>query len=148
MTLAEKIDQEMTKALKAGERDRLTVLRGLKSDLKYKQIGTGKELPDNVALEVLSSAAKRRKESIEQFSKAGRDDLVKQEEFELGVISEFLPRQLTEDELKELVKEAITESGAETPQQIGLVMKVLMPKIKGRADGKLANRLISEILAK
>jgi len=147
MSLVEKIDQEIIKALKGGEKYRLTVLRGLKSDLKYKQIGTGKDLPVELVIEVLSSAAKRRRESIEQYRKGDRDDLVKQEEFELTVITEFLPKQLSEDELRELVKSAVEEAGATSPKQMGQVMKVLMPKIKGRADGKMASRLISEFLA-
>lgn len=147
MTLVERIDQEIIKALKAGEKERLTVLRGLKSDLKYKQIGSDKELSDDKAVEVLATAAKRRRESIEQYQKGNREDLVKQEMSELQIISEFLPQQLTEDELRELIKAAVAESGATSPKDMGQVMKVLMPRIKGRADGKLANRLISEILA-
>jgi uncharacterized protein YqeY len=148
MSIFEQVDKDMIKALKGGDKDRLTVLRGLKSDLKYKKIEVGAELTDEQALETLASAAKKRRESIEQFRAGGREDLVKSEEFELEVISAYLPKQLTEEELRQMAESAIKEVGADSPKQMGLVMKALMPKIKGRADGKLVNRLISELLAK
>ena len=148
MSIFEQVDIDMIKALKGGDKERLTVLRGLKSDLKYKKIEVGAELTDEQALETLASAAKKRRESIEQFRAGGREDLVKNEEFELEIISSYLPKQLTEEELREMAETAIKEVGADSPKQMGLVMKALMPKIKGRADGKLVNRLISELLAK
>jgi hypothetical protein len=148
MSIFEQVDKDMMKALKGGDKERLTVLRGLKSDLKYKKIEVGAELTDEQALETLASAAKKRRESIEQFRAGGREDLVKSEEFELAVISSYLPKQLTEEELRQMAESAIKEVGADSPRQMGLVMKALMPKIKGRADGKLVNKLISELLAK
>lgn len=148
MSIFEQVNKDMIKALKGGDKDRLTVLRGLKSDLKYKKIEIGAELTDEQALETLASAAKKRRESIEQFRAGGREDLVKSEEFELEVISSYLPKQLTEEELRQMAEAAIKEVGADSPKQMGLVMKALMPKIKGRADGKLVNKLISELLAK
>jgi len=148
MSIFEQVDKDMIKALKGGDKERLTVLRGLKSDLKYKKIEVGAELTDEQALETLASAAKKRRESIEQFRAGGREDLVKNEEFELEVISSYLPKQLTEEELRQMAESAIKEVGADSPKQMGLVMKALMPKVKGRADGKLVNKLISELLAK
>jgi len=148
MTLFEQIDRDMVKALKGGDKDRLTVLRGLKSDLKYKKIEIGEELTDEKAIEVLSSAAKRRRDSIEQFGKGGREDLVKKEEFELEVINSYLPKQLSEEELRQMAEAAIAEVGADSPKQMGQVMKLLVPRVKGRADGKLVNKLITELLAK
>lgn len=148
MSIFEQVDKDMIKALKGGDKERLTVLRGLKSDLKYKKIEVGAELTDEQALETLASAAKKRRESIEQFRAGGREDLVKSEEFELEVISSYLPKQLTEEELRQMAQAAIQEVGADSPKQMGLVMKALMPKVKGRADGKLVNKLISELLAK
>ncbi len=147
MTILERIDKDMIQALKAREKERVTLLRGLKSDLKYKQIELGKELTEQQAIEVLSSAAKKRRDSIEAFAKAGRDDLVKKEDFELSLITTYLPEQLSEAELREMIREAIEESGADSPQKLGLVMKVLMPRVKGKADGKLVNKLVSELLA-
>ena len=148
MALIEKIDHDMIEALKAGEKDRLIVLRGLKSDLKYKQIDKGDDLTDEETISVLASAAKQRRDSIEQFAKGGRVDLVQQEKFQLEVITSYLPKQLDENELREIVARAIAEVEAESPQQIGAVMKVVMPQVKGVADGKTVNKLAMEILAK
>ena len=147
MSVVERIDKELIEALKAGEKERVTVLRGLKSDLKYKKISLGKELSEQDALDVLTSAAKKRRESIEQFAKGGREDLVRKEEAELAVINVYLPQQLSEDEVREIVRAAVSESGAESAKQMGLVMKIVMPKVKGRADGKLVNKIVSEFLA-
>ena len=148
MALFEKIDHDMIEALKAGEKDRLIVLRGLKSDLKYKRIDKGNDLTDEDVISVLASAAKQRRDSIEQFAKGGRSDLVQQERFQLEVITSYLPKQLDENELREIVARAIAEVSAESPQQIGAVMKVVMPQVKGVADGKMVNKLAMEILAK
>ncbi len=148
MTVVEEIDEQLKKALKAGDKKRVTVLRGLKSDLNYKRIDLGSDLTDEHVIEVLNSAAKKRREAIDQYERAGRDDLVKQESFELEVIISYLPAQLNEGELRKIVKAAIEESHADSPGNIGQVMKVLMPKVKGRADGKLVNRLVTELLAK
>ena len=147
MALFEKIDHDMIEALKAGEKDRLTVLRGLKSDLKYRRIDKGDDLTDEETMSVLASAAKQRRDSIEQFAKGGRNDLVQQETFQLEVITSYLPKQLDKNELREVVARAIAEVEAESPQQIGAVMKVVMPQVKGVADGKMVNKLAMEILA-
>lgn len=148
MTLFEQIDKDMIKALKGGDKIRLTVLRGLKSDFKYRRIDVGQDLTAEQEIEVLAGAAKKRRDSIEQFRLGGRDDLVQVETFELDVINSYLPKQLTEDELRQMAEAAIAEVGADSPKQMGAVMKVLMPKVKGRADGKLVNKIISELLAK
>ncbi len=148
MSIIKRIDKEAIEALKAGEKERVTVLRGLKSDLKYKQISLGKELTEQQALDVLTSCGKKRRESIELFRSAGREDLATKEEFELSVIAAYLPEQMSEDKVRELVVEAIKESGADSPQKMGLVMKVLMPKVKGKADGKMVSKMVTELLAK
>jgi uncharacterized protein YqeY len=149
MSLFERIDQDMKQALKAGDKERLSVLRGLKSDLKYRQIDKkGEELSEEDAIAVLSSAAKRRRESIDEFKKGEREDLVRKEKFELDVITSYLPEQLSEEKLREIIREAIAETGADSPQKLGLVMKIVMPKIKGQADGKLVNKLAMDMLAK
>jgi uncharacterized protein YqeY len=148
LNIIERIDQDLKEALKAGDRAKATVLRGLKSDLKYKQIDARADLTEAMVIDTLSSAAKKRRESIEQYGQGGRQDLVDKETSELKIIEDYLPQQLSEDELRTLVSEAIDEAGAQSPKDMGKVMKVLMPKVKGRADGKLVNRLVSEILAK
>ena len=147
MPLLKKIEQEIIEALKAGDKLRVIVLRGLKSDIKYRQISVGSELKDEQVLEVISSAAKKRRESIEQFRQGGRDDLADKESQELKIISTYLPEQLGEEELRAIIQAAIEESGADSTQKIGMLMKVLMPKIKGKADGKMVNRLATEMLA-
>lgn len=147
MKLVEQIDTEIIKALKSGEKVKLTVLRSLKSDFKYRQIDGGKELTDELAVEVITRAAKRRRESIEQFRAGQREDLATKEEIELEIISHYLPSQLGEDEVRSLVAAAVSESGASSAKEIGLVMKLLMPKVKGKADGKLVNKLVLEKLA-
>ena len=148
MSILDQIDKDTIKALKGGDKERLTVLRGLKSAIKYKQIDGGEKLTDEKVLEVLSTAAKQRRDSIEQFRQGGRDDLVQQEESELEIITAYLPKQLSEAELRQLAEAAIAEVGADSPKQMGLVMKALMPKVKGKADGKMLSKLISDLLAK
>lgn len=147
MLLAEQIDQDIIKALKAGEKEKLTVLRGLKSDIKYKRIDKGDDLDESEVIDVLTTCAKKVRDSIEQFQKGGRDDLVAKSAAELAILKTYLPKQFSEEKLRELINEAIAELGADSPPKMGLVMKALMPKIKGKADGKLVSRLVTEILA-
>ncbi len=148
MTIYERIDKEIIEAMKGGLKDRLLVLRGLKSDVKYFLINNHAEPTDEVVTGVLSASAKKRRESIEEYRKANREDLATKEEFELGVIQAYLPEQISEERLREIVKQAIAESGADGPSKIGLVMKVLMPRVKGQADGKLVQKIVNEELGK
>ncbi|RKX17125.1 MAG: GatB/YqeY domain-containing protein [Candidatus Zixiibacteriota bacterium] len=148
MSILKKIDDNIIKALKNGEKEKLTVLRGLKSELKYKQIDKGDDLTDDDTIAVLSSAAKKRRESIEQYNNADRTDLADKESLELKIIEQYLPEQLDESKLRQIVADAIEETGADSPQKIGLIMKVVMPKIKGQADGKMVNKLVIELLNK
>jgi uncharacterized protein YqeY len=147
MSLLKRIDEDLIAALKAGDKFKATVLRGLKSDIKYKKIDKGAELTEEDILVVLTGAAKKHRDSIEQFAAGNRADLVEKETAELEIISGYLPRQLSEEELRRMIAEAIKETGADSPAKIGLALKTLMPKIKGRADGKLVNRLASEMLS-
>lgn len=149
MSLIERIDQDVKEAMKAGQKEKLTVLRGLKSDIKYKQIDLAAgPMTDEQVVAVLSTAAKRRRESIEQYRAGGREDLAQKEQSELEIIAAYLPQQMTEEKLREIILETIRETGADSPQKAGLVMKALMPKVKGQAEGKLVSRLVSEFLAK
>lgn len=147
MNLSEKISADLITAMKTGDKVRVSVLRMLKSELKYRQIELGRELKDEDSLAVFSSAAKKRRDSIEGFEKGGRADLVAQEQAELEILKEFLPRQLTEAELEDFVAQAIAETQASTPAEIGAVMKILMPKVKGRADGRKVNELVAKKLS-
>jgi uncharacterized protein len=147
VSLIERIDNDLKEALKAGNKEKVTVLRGLKSDIKYKQIDKGEALTDEEVTGVMSTSVKKVRDSIEQFTTAGRSDLVEKETLELGILMAYLPQQLGEEELRAIIAEAITESGADSPQKVGLVMKIVAPKVKGRADGKLVSKLANEMLA-
>jgi uncharacterized protein YqeY len=136
MAFKETIEEEMVLAAKTRDKLRLSALRMLKSGLHNREIDLKRELNEAEFLQLLSSMVKQRKDSIEQFGKGGRADLVEKEEAELKVIEEFLPAQLSESELDAAIAEAIGEVGAEGVRDMGKVMKVLMPKLTGRADGK------------
>ena len=137
MSLLKRIDEDLIKALKSGAKDTTTTLRGLKSDIKYFKINNIlEELSDDDVVQVLSTAAKQRKDSIEKFAAGGREDLVAKETIELELIKTYLPQELTPAELDKIVTEAIAETGASSPADMGSMMKAVMPKVKGRADGK------------
>lgn len=150
MSLKEKILADMKEAMKSKEKDRLRVLRSLKSRLMEREIEerTGGEatLTDEQTLDVLVKAAKQRKESIDQFTQAGRDELVRQEEEELKIIESYLPETLSEEDVRKIVRETIEQTGASGMQQMGQVMGVLVPKLKGQADGGLISRIVKEEL--
>jgi len=142
MNLKEKITEDMKVAMKGGDKLRLSLIRMLKSEIRYKEIEKGEELTDDGVIAVLSSALKKRKEAIEEFKKGGREDLVAQEETELKIILSYLPEQLTEEDILKLVDESIEEAEAQTSKDVGKVMKVIMPKVKGRADGRKVNQMV------
>ena len=123
MSLLKRIDEDLIKALKNRENDKVTLFRGLKSDIKYKKIEKGDELTDEEIEGVLSSAAKRRRDSIEQFKAGNRQDLVDKETFELNIIITYLPEQMSEDKLREIIGAAIEKTGADSPAKMGLIMK-------------------------
>ncbi len=137
MTLNEKVDQEMIRALKTKDKTRLSALRMLKSGLHNREIDLKRALGEAEFLQLVASMVKQRKDSIEQFEKGGRTDLVEKEMAELKVIEEFLPSQLSEADLDAAITTAIGEVGATGIRDMGKVMKVLMPKVTGRADGKV-----------
>ncbi len=145
-SLKEKIDQDAKEALKRKDSVSLNALRMLRSEIRYKEIEKGSELSKDELLGVLSSSIKRRKDSIQQFEKGGRDDLVSLEKAELDVILRYMPRQLTEEELTQIINQAIEETQAEGPSDLGKVMKQVMPKVRGRADGKKVNQMVSACL--
>ena len=146
MGLLERIDENLKTAMKARDERRVKTLRMIKSDLLYKKKEQAEDLTDDDIIAVLSSAAKKRSESIEVFARGERDDLVAEENLELEIIKEFLPEQLSAENLDRLIDEALGESGALSIRDIGVVMKILMPRIKGRADGKAVNIAIREKL--
>ncbi|MCK4404515.1 MAG: GatB/YqeY domain-containing protein [candidate division Zixibacteria bacterium] len=146
-SLKQRIDQDTTEALKSKDSLKLSVLRMLKSEIKYKEIEKGSELSDDEVISVLSSSVKKRKDSIQQFEKGGRDDLASKEKAELELSLKYLPEQLTEEELSRIISQAIEETSAAGVSDLGKVMKVIMPKVKGRADGKRVNQMVSSQLS-
>jgi hypothetical protein len=137
------MEAEMTSAQKAGDKVKLGVLRVLKSEIRYKEIDLKHPLTDEETILVLSSSVKKRKESIQEFKKGNRPDLVSKEETELAIVQSYLPDELTESELSDIVKSTIVEVGATSNADLGKVMKSLMPKVRGRADGKKVNALVA-----
>ena len=125
----------MRAAMKAREATRVSTLRMLMAAMKNTQVEKGHQLDDDEVVEVIAREAKRRRESMDAFSQGGRQELVEKEGAELAVLEAYLPERLSDDELARLVDEAIAESGASSPKEMGQVMKALMPKVKGRAEG-------------
>ena len=147
MSLLKRIDDDLKVAMKSSDAVRVSVLRMAKAAIKNVQIEKSRELSDEEILSVLSSMGKQRRESIEQFSKAGREDLAGIERQELSILQSYMPAQLSLEEVEKFIVEAIQESAAKSEADMGKVMKVLMPKIKGLADGKWVNTRVKELLA-
>jgi len=146
MTLETQLRDALTVALKAGDAQRKMTLRMALASIKNAEVEARGELDEARVLGLLQKEVKSRQETIEGAEQANRPDLIDKAELEIGILSEFLPQPLTTDELKALVEQAIQESGAATIDDIGRVMGVLMPKIRGKADGKEANQIVREIL--
>ena len=146
MTLRERLEIYFKAAFKSSDKARLSSLRLIKAALKNREIEKREELSDDEVIEVLSTLAKQQKESIVEFRKGGRKDLVLKEEAELGVIKEYLPEELPEEEIDRMINECISEVSASSISDMGRIMKVLMPRIKGRADGKVVNAKVRKIL--
>jgi uncharacterized protein YqeY len=147
MTFKNKVDQEMILAAKATDKIRLSALRMLKNGLHNREIDLKRELNEAEFLQLLSGMVKQRKDSIEQFDKGGRPDLVEKEEAELKVIREFMPAEMSETELDAIIAEAIRETGAAGVRDMGKVMKILMPRVTGKADGKTVGEKVKLILS-
>jgi uncharacterized protein YqeY len=146
MSLLKRFDDDLKQALKASERYKVSVLRMAKAAVKNAQIEKGRELTDEEISSVLSTMAKQRRESIEQFTRGGRPDLVHNEEQELSILQSYMPQQLSNDEIERMIHDAIRESSAMGAQDMGKVMRILMPRIKGVADGKYVNQRVKELL--
>jgi uncharacterized protein YqeY len=147
MTFKNKVDQEMILAAKATDRIRLSALRMLKNGIHNREIDLKRELNEAEFFQILSGMVKQRRDSIEQFEKGGRPDLVEKEEAELKVIREFMPAQMSETELDAIIADAIRETGAAGVRDMGKVMKILMPKVTGKADGKTVGEKVKLILS-
>ena len=149
MTLRDRLTADMKQAMKDKEAGKLklSVIRMVRSAAKYLEIDRHKELDDNELLEVVAKEVKMRKDSLEEFRKANRPELLATLEQEIAILMEYLPEQMTEAEVRRLVTQAVTDAQASSPKDMGKVMALLMPKVKGRADGKLVNSLVKELLS-
>ncbi len=158
--LKEKIQQDFKEAFKGGEAVRTSTLKMLQSEIRNAEIAKKTKLvkvgeadieaksvlTDEEIAEVVAKEVKKRRDAIEIYKKEGRDDLYKREEEELAVLSGYLPEQIPLDELKKIIEESVRDSGAAGPADMGKIMKVLMPRVKGKADGALVNKIVKDVL--
>lgn len=148
MTLKERINDELKVSLKKGDKIRLLTIRSIRAlILEFEKSGKNKELEHEDEVQLLTSAAKKRKESLEQYTAAGRKDLADIEEAELKIIQEFLPEQLTEDEVKEEIKKLAAEIGASSKADFPKLMPAAIKALKGKADGKMIKQVVENILS-
>ncbi|MER1954989.1 MAG: GatB/YqeY domain-containing protein [Desemzia incerta] len=147
MTLLTTINEDVKTAMKARDKEKLSVLRMLKSALQNEQIKKGTELNEEEELSVLSREMKQRRDSLTEFKNADRQDLVEKLENEIVIVESYLPKQLTEEELQSIVQEVIASVNATSTSDFGKVMGAIMPKVKGKADGNAVNRIVKEQLS-
>lgn len=147
MKLIEQIQEDLKRSMKAKDGNRVSVLRFLLSSIQNRQIQKKEALDDEEVLTEITSSAKRRRESIEAFRAGERMDLVEKEEAELAILQEYLPDQLNRDEIRDVVREVVQSMGATDMSDLGKVMKELMPRFRGRADGKVVNEVVREVLS-
>ncbi|HYE34597.1 GatB/YqeY domain-containing protein [Methylocaldum sp.] len=145
--LKERLQADMKTAMKAGEKERLGVIRLIMAGIKQREVDERIQLDDAQVLAVLDKMVKQRRESITQFQSAGRDDLVAAERAELSVIQEYLPQALSEEEVESLIREALAASGASGIGDMGKVMAVLKPKMQGRADMSMVSLRVKSLLS-
>ncbi len=148
MSLLERLNNDMKTAMKNKEKDKLSVIRMVKAALQNEGIKLGtSELPEETELTVLTRELKQRKDSLREFSNAGREDLVNKIQTEIEILEVYLPEQLSEEDLVEIVKETVQEVNASSKADMGKVMAAIMPKVKGKADGGLVNKLVQQQLS-
>lgn len=147
MNLAERLNEDMKQAMKDGDKFRLQVIRMVRASIKNQEIEARRPLNEEEVIQVLSRELKQRRDSLQDFQKGGREDLVAQMTAEMDIISQYLPAQLSEEEIKEIALQTIKETGASSKADMGKLMGALMPKVKGRADGKVVNRIVQELLS-
>lgn len=146
MTIREKLETDIVDAMRNRNQTRVDALRYLKSAIQMIEKNQLKDLDDAGVLEVVTKQAKDRRESIQMFKQGGRDDLADKESAELTILEEYLPPQLSQDEIAQIIKDAISEVGATSPQDKGKVMGKVMPQVRGKADGSQVNTLVNELL--
>lgn len=145
-TIADKLMNDIKEAMKTGAKEKLVTLRSLHAQVKDATVNAGKDMTDDAVIAVVAKQLKQRADAVAQFKAAGREDLVANEEREIAILKAYQPAQLSEAEVVALVDEAIAATGATTKKEMGKVMAVLMPKVKGKADGALVNRIVGSKL--
>lgn len=146
MNLSERLNEDMKQAMKSKDKFKLSTIRMVRSTIKNVEIELKRDLDDSELLDILSREIKQRKDALQEFDKAGRDQLAESSRAEIELLSQYLPVQLTEEEIKVIVQQTIQETGASSKADMGKVMAALMPKVKGRADGKLVNQTVQQFL--
>ncbi|MFC4772161.1 GatB/YqeY domain-containing protein [Enterococcus hermanniensis] len=146
MSLLTTLNEDMKQAMRAKDKESLQVIRMLKASIQNEQIKKGQELDDEEELTVLSREMKQRRDSLTEFEKADRTDLADKVKKEIVIVEKYLPAQLSEAEIRAIVQEAITKTGATSPKEFGKVMGAVMPKVKGKADGNQVNAIVKELL--
>ncbi|GAA0482698.1 GatB/YqeY domain-containing protein [Salinibacillus aidingensis] len=148
MTLLDRLNNDMKEAMKSKDKQALSVIRMVKASIQNEAIKLGKDqLTEEEEMSVLSRELKQRNDSLQEFKNAGREDLVEKINDELSVLQKYMPEQLSDEELTELVKDTIKTVGAESKSDMGKVMGALMPKVKGKADGSKVNQLVMKYLS-
>ena len=147
MSLLDTLNADMKKAMKARDKETLSVVRMVKSSLQNEQIKVGHDLTEDEELTVLAREMKQRKDSKEEFAAAKREDLATQLEKEMAILANYMPQQLSAEEVEGIVREVIQETNATSKADFGKVMSAVMPKVKGRADGKLVNATVKNLLS-
>ena len=147
MSLLKRLQTDMITAMKNRNKDTLAVVRMLKASVQNAQIEVGHDLTPDEEVAVMSREYKQRKESLEEFQKAGRQDLIDKTNNELKVVEKYMPKQLSADDVKKIVTETVQQVGAASMKDFGKVMGAVMPKVKGQADGKLVNQTVKETLS-
>jgi uncharacterized protein YqeY len=147
MSLTNRLSDDMKQAMKNQEKFRLSVIRMVRSSIKNSEIELRRPLDDDEVLEVLTREIKQRRDSLQEFEKANRSDLVENVRAEIDILTDYLPEQLTEEELEQIVQQTIQEVGASSKADMGKVMGSLMPKVKNRSDGKMVNQLVQKHLS-
>ncbi|MGE5578117.1 MAG: GatB/YqeY domain-containing protein [Syntrophothermus sp.] len=146
MSLQEKLQEDLKAAMKSKDSRRLSVIRLAKAAVKNAEIAKKRELNDDEVLEVLSREVKQRRDAIPEFQKGNRPDLVESLEAEIAILMEYLPQQMSEEEIRQVAREVVAAVGAKDAKDMGKVMGALMPKVKGKADGRLVNQVVKELL--
>jgi uncharacterized protein YqeY len=147
MTFEQKINEDLKESMKSGDKLRLETLRSLRASIiEFSKSGTGKDMSEEDAQKILLNASKKRKDAIEIYKQAGRQDLLEKEESELAIIAAYLPEQLSESEVVDALKSIIQQAGAEGPKDMGKVMGLAMKELRGKADGTLVQQCLKQLL--